>query len=121
MSYVKSILLVFLSIFSVHSFSEVEKYEVMIGNERVVFYDSDCSETTLCADGYTTIGLDMFGNPRGYVYPQRKVSYEEYLSTRKLYDYEGYDQYGFGRDRKNKNGIHVKNAEILVNVFPNNK
>ena len=91
MNFLINSLLVFSFFVAFNVFANVEKYEVIIDGKLVVFYDSDCSETTLCADGYTTTGLDRFGNPRDYVYPQRKVSYEEYLNARRNYDYEGYD------------------------------
>lgn len=120
MSCIKSSLLIFLFVFSFNAFANVERYVVMIDGKFVVFDDSSCGETVLCADGYTMTGLDRFGNHRDYIYPQRKVSYEEYLNAYKSYDADGYDEYGFDMNQKNKNGIHAKNSEILVNVFPNN-
>ena len=120
-NFTKISLFVFSMFLIFNAFANVKKYEVMIDGKLVVFYDSDCSETTLCADGYTTTGLDGFGNPRDFVYPQRKVSYEEYSNAIKSYNHEGYDQYGFDREEKNKEGIYAKNAVILINVFSDNK
>lgn len=108
------ILSVILIIFSHNLFANIERHQVVIDGNLVVFYDSNCSETSYCADGFTTNGIDRLGNPRGYVYPKTTISYEEYRKAFKSYGHEGYNQYGFDREDKNRNGILAKYAKIEI-------
>lgn len=100
-------------------FAKIEKYAFYNNHDKlIIFYDEGCSDTTLCADGYTKNGLDRFGNTRDYIYPQRILSYNEYKKSYKQYDFNGYDQYGFDRNENNINGVKANKAKILINVFP---
>jgi len=68
----------------------------------------------LCADGYTTSGIDRFGNKRGYVYSKTEISKESYVSNFKNYDSEGYDEFGFDRNGINKKDKHYNDVKIKV-------
>ena len=88
-------------------------YNVTAKDIPEYMFDVDCSETTYCEDGYTTLGVDRLGNPRDYVYPLREITYQDYLKAYKYYDHQGYDQYGFNRNKKNVNGKYLESFEII--------
>lgn len=85
-------------------------------SDRDVYFEgvySGCSETSYCADGFTTKGIDRNGNLRGYVYPKKEIFYEQYLAADKEYDHEGYNQFGFDRIDRNRGGLVAKDMNVI--------
>lgn len=106
----KTIFISTLSIFLMLSYNSESKENTAYIDK----YYGQCSETTLCADGYTTLGIDMFGNKRDYIYPKVEISKENYVNKFKSYDLEGYDEFGFDRNGIDKNNKHYNDVKIMV-------
>lgn len=108
----KKLIILISSLFLIFSYNLQSQEKV----ETLNRYGS-CSEASYCADGYTILGIDRFGNKRGYIYPQREITKEDYKSRVKIYDNQGYDEFGFDREGIDKNNKHYNEIKIMVNTY----
>lgn len=90
------------------------------GNDGYVYenvYNLDspqgCSETTFCADGYTTAGKDRNGNNRDHVYPPQKITLNKWINAPKTYDADGRDQFGLNAAGKSEDGQSIHTGNVL--------
>lgn len=90
-----------------------------IEENKTFLVNEGCSTTTLCEDGYTTSGLDMFENLRGFEYPKKVISYVDYKKERldRGLDHNGYDYLGFDRDERNSDGLLASESVLLISDF----
>lgn len=82
-------------------------------NVRSLNSPEGCSETTLCADGYTTLGKDRFGNDRDHVYPPQRVTLSQWVKANKVYSAEGRDQFGLNPTGKAEDGQSIKAGNVF--------